>query len=91
MSRKDLQNISLGTDAQKAKSAVAAVGSPAVANPVETYVTGEGISLRSYYRQDDIDDAEHLNFAAGIAPYLRGPYSTMYVRQPWTIRQYACF
>ena len=91
MSRKDLQNISLGTDAQKAKSAVAAVGSPAVANPVETYVTGEGISLRSYYRQDDIDDAEHLNFAAGIAPYLRGPYSTMYVRQPWTIRQYAGF
>jgi methylmalonyl-CoA mutase len=34
---------------------------------------------------------EHLNYAAGVAPYLRGPYSTMYVMQPWTVRQYAGF
>ena len=34
---------------------------------------------------------EHLNYAAGIAPFLRGPYSTMYVMRPWTIRQYAGF
>ena len=39
----------------------------------------------------DIENLEHLNFSAGIAPYLRGPYSTMYVRRPWTIRQYAGF
>jgi len=58
---------------------------------VETYLTGEGIPLKSQYSKEDIKDAEHLNFAAGIAPNLRGPYSTMYVRRPWTIRQYAGF
>lgn len=43
------------------------------------------------YSEEDLKEAEHLNFAAGIAPYLRGPYSTMYVIRPWTIRQYAGF
>jgi methylmalonyl-CoA mutase len=57
----------------------------------EKFSTAEGIALKSIYSKDDIQDLEHLNFAAGITPYLRGPYSTMYVRRPWTIRQYAGF
>ncbi|MTE27701.1 methylmalonyl-CoA mutase [Winogradskyella ouciana] len=55
------------------------------------YITAEDINLKSTYSKDDIEDLEHLDFVAGIAPNLRGPYSTMYVRRPWTIRQYAGF
>ncbi len=51
----------------------------------------EGIPVKSFYSSNDTKDHEHLNFSAGIPPYLRGPYSTMYVRRPWTIRQYAGF
>ncbi len=51
----------------------------------------ENIGERKYYTQDDLASLEHLDFVAGIAPFLRGPYSTMYVRRPWTIRQYAGF
>ncbi len=51
----------------------------------------EGISVKKYFTKADLADAEHLNFAAGLPPYLRGPYSTMYVQNPWTIRQYAGF
>jgi len=43
------------------------------------------------YTKEDLEDMEHLNYAAGIPPFLRGPYSTMYVMRPWTIRQYAGF
>ncbi len=53
--------------------------------------TSEGINVRSHFTKDDIETADHLGFGAGIAPYLRGPYSTMYLQQPWTIRQYAGF
>lgn len=53
--------------------------------------TAEGISVKNRYNPEDIQGFEHLDFAAGIAPNLRGPYSTMYVRRPWTIRQYAGF
>ena len=55
------------------------------------FETAEKIDLKTSYSEDDIEAAEHLDFAAGIPPYLRGPYSTMYVRRPWTIRQYAGF
>jgi methylmalonyl-CoA mutase len=51
----------------------------------------EGIYVKSYFTKEDLADAEHLNFAAGLPPYLRGPYSTMYLQNPWTIRQYAGF
>ena len=54
-------------------------------------MTAEGISLKTRYGKEDIEGLEHLGFVAGIPPYLRGPYSTMYVRRPWTIRQYAGF
>jgi methylmalonyl-CoA mutase len=43
------------------------------------------------YTREDLERMEHLDYAAGVPPYLRGPYSTMYVMQPWTIRQYAGF
>ena len=56
-----------------------------------TFQTAEGIDLKQTYDQSDIQNLEHLDFAAGFAPNLRGPYATMYVRRPWTIRQYAGF
>src|SRR6202453_3661086 len=51
----------------------------------------EHIAIRSHYTAADLEGLEHLAYAAGLPPYLRGPYSTMYTRQPWTIRQYAGF
>jgi methylmalonyl-CoA mutase len=51
----------------------------------------EHILLRPFYTAADLEDLEHLGYAAGIPPFLRGPYSTMYVQRPWTIRQYAGF
>ena len=47
--------------------------------------------MKKYYTASDLENMEHLQYAAGIPPYLRGPYSTMYVQKPWTIRQYAGF
>jgi methylmalonyl-CoA mutase len=55
------------------------------------FVTAEKISIKPYFTAKDLADASHLQFSAGIPPFLRGPYSTMYVQQPWTIRQYAGF
>jgi len=54
-------------------------------------VTAEGIAVKSAYGRKDLEGMEHLNYAAGIPPFLRGPYSGMYAMQPWTIRQYAGF
>ncbi|MDR2774844.1 MAG: methylmalonyl-CoA mutase [Tannerella sp.] len=53
--------------------------------------TPEQIQVKSVYTKDDLDGMEHLHYAAGLPPYLRGPYSGMYVTRPWTIRQYAGF
>jgi methylmalonyl-CoA mutase len=53
--------------------------------------TAEGINVKPKFTAKDIESAEHLHFSAGMPPFLRGPYSTMYVMQPWTIRQYAGF
>jgi methylmalonyl-CoA mutase len=53
--------------------------------------TPEGIAVKPLYAADDLADLDFLNTYPGIAPYLRGPYPTMYVNQPWTIRQYAGF
>ena len=55
------------------------------------FTTAEEIKIKSIYGPEDIKGLGHLDFAAGIPPYLRGPYSTMYVRRPWTVRQYAGF
>ena len=57
----------------------------------ETYTTAEGISLTNFYSNKDLKDVEQIGFVSGIAPYLRGPYSSMYAIHPWTIRQYAGF
>ena len=51
----------------------------------------EGIKIKNRYTKEDVDKIDYKNFVAGIAPNLRGPYSTMYVTRPWTIRQYAGF
>jgi methylmalonyl-CoA mutase len=53
--------------------------------------TMEQIDVKPLYRQEDIDGVEHLPYTAGIPPFLRGPYATMYVQRPWTVRQYAGF
>ncbi len=55
------------------------------------WMTAEKIPVKGVYTAGDLEGMEHLNYAAGIAPFLRGPYSTMYVMRPWTIRQYAGF
>ncbi len=57
----------------------------------QPFRTAEGINIKPQYTATDIKDAQHLHFTAGISPYLRGPYSTMYLMQAWTIRQYAGF
>lgn len=53
--------------------------------------TPELIDVKSVYTKEDLEGMEHLQYAAGVPPYLRGPYSTMYTMRPWTIRQYAGF
>ncbi|MFW6202829.1 MAG: methylmalonyl-CoA mutase, partial [Marinilabilia sp.] len=53
--------------------------------------TPEKIPVKPVYSKEDLEGMEHLNYAAGIPPYLRGPYSSMYAIRPWTIRQYAGF
>ncbi|MBN1597490.1 MAG: methylmalonyl-CoA mutase [Bacteroidales bacterium] len=55
------------------------------------WITAEQIPVKQVYTKEDLLHLEHLDYAAGISPYLRGPYSTMYVMRPWTIRQYAGF
>jgi len=59
--------------------------------PVAEWITPEQIPVKRIFSKKDIEGIEHLDFAAGIPPFLRGPHSTMYVTRPWTIRQYAGF
>ncbi|WAC03280.1 methylmalonyl-CoA mutase [Lacinutrix neustonica] len=81
MDRKDLKHIKIKSE----NSSAALEGKSSV------FLTAETIAVKSKYPKKDIEGLEHLDFVAGIAPNLRGPYSTMYVRRPWTIRQYAGF
>ena len=83
MKRKDLQNITLTESRQLATDN----NQPTSGN----FLTAEGIELKSMYTKSDVDNLEHIGFGAGFAPNLRGPYATMFVRRPWTIRQYAGF
>ncbi len=53
--------------------------------------TSENIDVKPVYTSEDLSGMGHLNYAAGLAPFLRGPYSTMFITRPWTIRQYAGF
>ena len=64
----------------------------AQANNIEaSWKTPEHIDVKSVYTKEDLEGMEHLNYASGLPPYLRGPYSGMYAMRPWTIRQYAGF
>ncbi|MFA6950748.1 MAG: methylmalonyl-CoA mutase [Lentimicrobiaceae bacterium] len=68
-------------------------GKENISEPVKgkEWMTTEQIPVKTVYTEADLNKMEHLNYAAGVVPYLRGPYSTMYVMKPWTIRQYAGF
>ncbi len=82
MIRKDLKHITLQSQKPKAESQ---------GNLADNFTTAEGIEIKKNYSEKDIEDLDFLDFGAGFAPNLRGPYATMYVRRPWTIRQYAGF
>jgi len=78
----DFTRISFGTSAKS---------SPVEQQEQKPWMTPEQIPVKPIYTKKDLEEMEHLGYAAGLPPYLRGPYSTMYVMQPWTIRQYAGF
>ncbi|MFK7921548.1 MAG: methylmalonyl-CoA mutase, partial [Bacteroidia bacterium] len=65
--------------------------SPDPTSKETNFQSAESIPIKPQYDADDLVGLEHLGFAAGIPPYLRGPYSSMYAVRPWTIRQYAGF
>ena len=69
----------------------AAAKSCSAAGTGEAWLAPERIEVKPLYTAKDLEGMEHLNYAAGLPPFLRGPYSTMYVNKPWTIRQYAGF
>ena len=82
MKRKDLQHLQLESTALKVENENSLA---------DAFLTAEGIELKPTYSEQDIENLTHLDFGAGFAPNLRGPYTTMYVRRPWTVRQYAGF
>ena len=59
--------------------------------PKLNFMTNEGIEVSEFYNKEDIQNVKHLNDISGVAPNTRGPYPTMYVARPWTVRQYAGF
>jgi len=79
MRRPDFSNINLNLDREKTLKSE------------NVWMSPEQIQIKNNYRFEDVKDTEHIGFVSGIAPNLRGPYSTMYVKRPWTIRQYAGF
>src|SRR3979409_1735066 len=74
-----------------AKIAFENTGRTAPTGGGEPWLTPEGIAVKSGHSESDLEGIDFLQTWPGIAPYLRGPYPTMYVNQPWTIRQYAGF
>jgi methylmalonyl-CoA mutase len=79
MIRKSFQHIQLTAESRE--------GTPTK----DVFMTAEKIALNNYYNPSSIADAEHLGFVSGKAPFLRGPYGSMYAIRPWTVRQYAGF
>jgi len=79
--RKNIQHIALKSEKQLLETE----------NTNDSFLTAETIEVKKRYSEKDLEELEHIGFGAGFAPNLRGPYSTMYVRHPWTIRQYAGF
>ena len=85
--RKDFKNIDIYANFKPADGA-----EWQKANGIKAdWKTPEHIEVKPVYTKEDLEGMEHLDYAAGVPPYLRGPYSTMYVMRPWTIRQYAGF
>ncbi len=79
-------------DIQKAGFAATNAAEWAKSNGIEAnWRTPEQIQVKSVYTKEDLEGMEHLHYASGLPPYLRGPYSGMYAMRPWTIRQYAGF
>ncbi len=81
----DFHSLDIKTPLRNSKARTVKIAEDAVWEPAEK------IGIKGVYTREDIRDLEHLDFAAGLPPFLRGPYSTMYVTRPWTIRQYAGF
>ena len=81
--RRDFSNIDIFA------GSTASTTAPATNN--EVWETAEHINVKPVYTADDLKEMEHLDYAAGLPPFLRGPYSMMYTFRPWTIRQYAGF
>ena len=78
-SRRSFEQVSLETSPVQAE------------NTKAVFTTAEKIDLQNYYTKKDLDSATHTGFVSGKAPFLRGPYGSMYAIRPWTIRQYAGF
>ena len=90
----DYTKLSLDADALTGATAAdweAAANATAGPGELGDWQTIEQIPVKPVYGPSDLRDVEHLGYTAGIAPFLRGPYATMYVLKPWTIRQYAGF
>ena len=83
----DFKNINIKAATEQAKAS----DWTAKNNIKKDWLTPEQIPVKPVYTKEDLEGMEHLNYAAGLAPYLRGPYSAMYAMRPWTIRQYAGF
>ena len=85
----NFKEINIESDSFAVKTNVAEWAQKNEATP--DWLTAELIPVKPVYTKEDLEGMEHLNYAAGVAPFLRGPYSTMYAMRPWTIRQYAGF
>ena len=85
--RKDFKNLDIYAAFQPANGAEWQKANGIEAN----WKTPEHICVKPVYTKEDLEGMEHLDYAAGLPPYLRGPYSVMYTLRPWTIRQYAGF
>ena len=79
----NFKNIDIATDAFNVKHNPIAEG--------QTWLTPELIPVKPIYTKNDLEGLEHLEYVAGLPPFLRGPYSGMYAMRPWTVRQYAGF
>ena len=92
MIRKDLKHIQLDNQKSEANSSFEATfAKEKIDSTQNNFITAEEIELQQNYSEKDVEELEHLDFAAGFPPYLRGPHTTMYVQKPWTIRQYSGF
>jgi methylmalonyl-CoA mutase len=96
--RKDIQHIQLGKREKGTRGEAELSEAKGISNIADNqqpttnnFLTAENIEVKPTYSKEDLTNLEHLGFGAGFAPNLRGPYATMYVRRPWTIRQYAGF